>query len=97
MEFKGIPVSENKDVVDLVVKIGNFVGAKVERNDISIAHRLPPKRHFKIGVPPGIIARFISRNVQNEIYSKRVVVKSVDKKDFPLQKMEKKNFLLTKT
>ena len=45
-------------MVDLVVRIGNLVGAKVKRNDISTAHRLPPKRHSKIGDPPGIIARF---------------------------------------
>ena len=45
-------------MVDLVVRIGNLVGAKVKRNDISTAHRLPPKRHPKIGDPPGIIARF---------------------------------------
>ena len=73
-----------------MVRIGNLVGAKVKRNDVSTAHRLPLKRHSKIGNPRGIIARFISRNVRNEIYSKRAVVKSIDKKDFPLQNMERK-------
>ena len=96
LEFEGVPVTEGEDVVDLVVRIGNLVGAKIKRNDISTAHRLPPKRHSKIGDPPGIIARFISRNVQNEIYSKRAVVKSIDEKDFPLQNMEGKKILLTK-
>ena len=70
--------------------------AKVKRNDFSTAHRLPHKRHSKIGDPPGIIARFISRNVQNEIYSKRAVVKSIDEKDFPVQNMKRKKDLLTK-
>ena len=42
LEFKGIPVTENEDVVDLEVKIRNLVGAKVKRDDILTAHRLPP-------------------------------------------------------
>ena len=42
LEFEGVPVTEGEDVVDLVVRIGNLVGAKVKRNDISTAHRLPP-------------------------------------------------------
>ena len=101
MESEGIPVTENNDLVDLVAKVGNLVGAKAKRSDISITHCLPPKRHFKVGDPPGVIARFISQNVRNEIYSKRAVVKNVDKKDFPLlRNQEKKLFTnenLTKT
>ena len=89
LEFEGVPVTEGEDMVDLVVRIDNLVGAKVKRNDILTAHRLPPKHRSKIGDPPGIIARFISRNVRNEIYSKRAVVKSLDEKDFPLQNMER--------
>ena len=91
-----MPLTEGQDVVDLVVRIGNLVGAKVKRNDISTAHCLPPKHHSKIGDPPWIIARFISRNVRNQIYSKRAVVKSIDEKDFPLQNIKEKKFLLTK-
>ena len=37
---------------------------------------------------------FISRNVRNEIYSKRAVVTSIDKKDFPLQNMERKKIFI---
>ena len=96
LEFEGVLVTEGKDVVNLVVRIGNLVGAKVKRNDISTAHRLPAKRHSKVNDPPGIIARFISQNVRNEIYSKRAVIKSIDEKDFSLQNMERKKILLTK-
>ena len=42
LEFEGVPVTEGEDVVDLVVRIGNLVGAKIKRNDILTAHRLPP-------------------------------------------------------
>ena len=54
----------------------------------------PPKLHSKIGDPRGIIARFISRNVRIEIYSKRAVVESIDEKDFPLQNMERKKIFI---
>ena len=47
LEFEGVPVKEGEDVVDLVVRIGNLVGAKVKRNDISTAHRLPPQMPFQ--------------------------------------------------
>ena len=43
LEFEGILVTENENVVDLVVKIGNIFGAKVKRKDISTAHQPPPK------------------------------------------------------
>ena len=94
LEFEGVLVTEGKDVVYLVVRIGNLVGAKVKRNDISTAHCLPPKRHSKIGDPSGIIARFISQNVRNEIYSKRAVVKSIDEKDFSLQNMKREKIFI---
>ena len=91
LEFESIPVTENEDVVDSIVQVGNLVGAKIKRSGISIAHRLPPKRYSKVGDPLGIIARFESRNIRNEIYSKNAVVKNVDAKIFPAQKMERKN------
>ena len=34
LEFEGVPFTEVEDVVDLVERIGNLVGAKVKRNDI---------------------------------------------------------------
>ena len=68
-----MPVTENEDVVDIAVKVGNLVGIKVKRSDISTAHRLPPKRRSKVGDQPGIIARFINRKVRQEICSKRAV------------------------
>ena len=65
LEFEGVSESENENVV---VKIGKLVGVNVKPSDISTANRLPPKRYSKISKPPAIIARFISRNVRNDIY-----------------------------
>ena len=57
--------------------------------NISTAHRLPPKRYSKISKPPAIIARFISRNVRNDIYRKRVVLRDASETDLPVPRMEK--------
>jgi len=68
-------MKENENVVDIVFKVSNLIGVKIFPNDMSTAHCLPPRRHAKSFDPPAIIARFISRNIRNEIYSKRVMVK----------------------
>ena len=89
LEFAGVPVSENENVVDVVVKIGKLVGVNVKPSDISTAHRLPTKRYSKISKPPAIIARFISRNVRNHIYRKRVALRDVSETELPVPCMEK--------
>jgi len=57
LEFEGIPVSENEDVADKVVKIGKLIGVNINKSDILTAHLLPPKRNSKIEDPSTIIAR----------------------------------------
>ena len=73
----------------LVVKIGKLVGANIKPSDISTAHRFPPKRYSKISKPPAIIARFISHNVRNDIYQKRVALRDASETDLPVPRMEK--------
>lgn len=89
LEIHGVPIIENEDVIDIVCKISKLVGVKVEKKDISTAHRMPPKRRAKVVDPPAIIARFINRNLRNEIYNRRVVAKHVTDNDFPVQGMKK--------
>ena len=74
LEFEGVSVSENENVVHVVVKIGKLVGANVKPSDISAAHRLPPKRYSRISKPPAIIARFISRNVRNDMEKAKLFI-----------------------
>jgi len=57
LEFEGIPVSDNEDVADKVVKIGKLIGVNMNNNDISTVHRLLPKRNSKINDPPTILTR----------------------------------------
>ena len=89
LEFLGISVTANEDVIDIVVKLGKLVGVDIAKSDISTAHSLRPKRHSTIGEPPAIIARFINRNLRNLIYSKRTAAKLIPENDFPISKMKR--------
>ena len=100
LEFHGVPQTSNENVINIVVKIGKVLGVDINQNDISTAHRLP-QNLIRIGVvkrhsesdepppPPGIIARFINRDLRNFIYSKRAVAKDIASKDFPVAGMQR--------
>ena len=89
LEFQGIPVTETENVIEIVSKVCKLVGVEVNENDISIAHRLPPKRFSKVGDSPAIIARFINRNLRNKIYSKRIIARRLETSCFPISGMTK--------
>ena len=72
-----------------MVQISKLIGVDVQNSDISTAHRLQPKPYSKVAEPPAIIARFIYRNLRNEIYSKRTIAKQLGEADFPVPGMKK--------
>ena len=91
MEFHGVPQTSNEKVVDIVVKIGKVLAVDINQNDISTAHTLPPKPNLnqcseleELPTPPGIIARFINRDLRSFIYPKRAAAKDIASKDFPI-------------
>ena len=73
-----------------------MLGVNINQSDISTAHRLPQKpnsnRHSESEEPPpspGIIARFINRDLRNFIYRKRAAAKGIASKDFPVAGMQR--------
>ena len=74
--------------MELVVKMSQPLGVLVNKNEISTAHRLRPKRVAKANEPPAITARLINRNLRNLIYSKRTAPRRVLEKDFPVPGMK---------
>jgi len=78
-----------------------MLGVEINQSDISIAHGLSPKpaKDTKEPDPPAIIARFVSRSLRNEIYSKRKLAKTIDKSKFSVKGMPNLyvNEILTKT
>jgi len=82
---------KRENAVDVVVKLSKAIGVEIEPKDISTAHRLAPKKSKNPNSssygntetdPPGIIARFINRDLRNEIYRKRVNARRIVKGDF---------------
>jgi len=72
LEFEGIPQVKNENVTDIVVKLTKQLNVDIKTSDISIAHRLLPKRNrSKNGtlLPPTIIAQFTNKRVKNDNYT----------------------------
>ena len=90
LEFHGIPETESEDVTNIVVDISKVLGVYIGKQDISIAHRLPAKRHRdKAAEPPAIIAKFISAETCNRIYKHRSAARNLNENDFPVAGMSK--------
>lgn len=68
LEIKGIPSTLYENTDEIIVKVGSLVGVDIVANDISVSHRLPTKNHR---YPPPIIAKFVRRNVRDELYHAR--------------------------
>jgi len=95
LEFEVVPQYSNENVTDIVVQLTKKLNFAVRIDDISIAHRLPPKtvkNKNNVASPPTIIAQFTNKPVRNEIYANRRKAKLVT--DFPIQGT--KNYILMK-
>ena len=91
LEFHGVSQTNNENIVNVVVKIGEVLGVDINQNDISTAYRLPQKphsnRHGESKEPPPlprIIARCINGDLRNSTYRKRAATKDIASKDFPV-------------
>ena len=78
IEIHGIPLVKNENTKEVVQKIAKAMNVQLDEKDISTAHRLshhsvnfqPKNQH------PPIIARFTNRDKRNEIFSKRLKIKT---------------------
>ena len=92
LELQGVPEMPNEDVTQITIKLASSIGVDLDKEEISIAHRLPQKK--RIGKTrsnndkkhPTIIVRFVSRTKRNEIYARRFKAKDVE--TFPVENME---------
>jgi len=74
------------------VKLAKLLNVEISKTDISASHRLPPPLQQDSTKTPDhqtFIARFINRNIRNEIYSKRKAAKTMKAEDFPIHGMNK--------
>ena len=75
LEIHGIPKLVKEDTNDLVVKVGSLINVKIDPNDISVSHRLPTKNKGRKDNTVPIIVRFIKRDVRDQLYSSRRLLK----------------------
>lgn len=73
-EVYGIPKTENENVINIVMKVGEALGVPIEETQIDACHRLKAPES---GKPPGIIVKMV-RRVDTELMLK----KKREKKDF---------------
>ena len=67
-EIRGIPLLEEpseEDTNDMVIQLSEKIGVPMERNDISISHRIPSVRD---SVEPAIIVKFARHEVRENFY-----------------------------
>ena len=92
LEFKGVPVAENENVTNTVIEISKLPGVEIRKSDIFTAHPLAtkhPKNGAASSVSPAIIARFVRRDIRNEIYNRRKTAKTIQSHQHPVPGMTK--------
>ena len=77
LEIRGIPVQQGEDTNDIIIKLGSKIGVEVNKNDISVSHRLPlgGKAARSDTVYPTIIVKFVRRDVRERYYRARKELK----------------------
>ena len=72
IHIHGIPLSQDEDTNDIVIKVGELIGVTVEEDDISVSHRLPVNYKYKgVKANPTIIVKFVRRDIKDQFYSSR--------------------------
>ena len=81
--IRGIRVTEEEDTSLIVANVASMINVDINREDISISHRLKVKKKTNKANPPPIIAKFVRREDRDDLYSAR---KSL--KDFRTKNLE---------
>ena len=67
LEFHGVPEACDEDVFQIVVNLCEKLGVDIQKHNILTGHKMP-KRFRHSSNSPAITARFMNRDVRNEIY-----------------------------
>jgi len=88
------PVTDDEDVTHTTLELVRILNININKNDISIAHRLPLKKRLgrtrtstSEAKHPQIIVRFVSRYKRNQIYASRFKSKEIE--EFPIETMDR--------
>jgi hypothetical protein len=67
LEIHGVPISTGENTNEIIIAIGQLLGANIKESDISISHRLSAREGF---IAP-IIVKFSRRDIRNAMLSKK--------------------------
>ena len=67
LEITGVPVTPSENPNKIIAEIASQVGVSIEKNDISVAHRLPDTKKVK----DRIIVAFVCQDNHDELYYNR--------------------------
>lgn len=88
LEFKGIPYEDDECTNEIICQVAELVNIHIDDNDISVSHRLPKGKPWtdQEGVlhqpdSPIIIAKFVRRDIANELYRARFRLKGKSTND----------------
>ena len=81
LEILGIPLPEDsrlEDTNDMLLQLSQKMDIPLERNDISVSHRI---RSSRASVDPAIIVKFVRREMRESLYRSRKRLKSITTAD----------------
>ena len=84
LEFSGIPEKKEEDTNQIVTDICEAIGIDISEEEISVSHRLPSKPrpdHRSDDRPKVIVARFVRRDIRDQIYKARSQLRNKTTKD----------------
>lgn len=97
VEIKGIPSFRNEDTSEIVQEVAELLDVDLDKDDISISHRLPSydsqqsSSNNGLPPPPTIIVKFVRREAKESFYKARFKLKNKSTQDLNKYSSETKN------
>ena len=89
LEITGIPVKKNENTNKIVMEVAKLLNVEISPEQISTSHRIASRtnkhKDNESQPPPPIIARFVNRDVRNELYYNRKLAHNLDLKGFSVE------------
>ena len=93
LEIVGVPVKDNENTNAIVMEVARLMNVKVEPHHISIFHRQPTKLKDPADsarkLHPVILARFTNRDIRNQLFANRNLLRSAKLTNFFVRGTEK--------
>lgn len=96
VEITGVPVDQaHEDTDDIAIQVGALMGIQIDKNDISVSHRLSKPRTYSsitrqgyhgTAMNPKIIVKFVRRDVRDKYYTARKNLRGKTTRDLGLSR-----------